>query len=81
MSKTRQTRRPVGAAAHSPRSFRCPDSVWEKAKRRADLENSTMSHVVLSLIEAYAEGYVKLPERQTVYTPTTIKPAESNYGM
>ncbi len=78
MSKQRELRRPAGVKAHPARSFRAPDSVWDKAKRRAAMENATMSHVMLSLLEAYAEGYVKLPERRTLYSAMTVPQEEAN---
>jgi hypothetical protein len=59
--KTRST------SGRSPaHSIRCPDDVWEKARRRAEMEGRTISHAAALLIQGYAEGRVDLPK--TVFT-------------
>lgn len=61
------TRRPNGSAPDPVRSVRISDATWNKARRRADYEKVTMSHVLLTLVEGYAEGYMDLPKIQVTY--------------
>jgi hypothetical protein len=51
------------------RSVRISDEVWEQAKRRADHDGVTISHVLFSLCEGYARGMINLPQVKVVYSP------------
>lgn len=62
------TRRPNGTKADPVRSVRVSDALWEKARRRADMDGVTMSHVLHTIIAGYAEGYVDLPKVRVTYT-------------
>lgn len=56
MALQRRDRRPNGTAHAPTRSIRIEDSVWEAARRRANLEGQTMSRVVHQLVQSYAKG-------------------------
>ena len=75
MTKPRRTRRPNGSRENPVRSVRVSDETWDKAKRRADYDGVTISHVVAMIIEGYAQGLVDLPRVQVVYSPAAAKPA------
>jgi hypothetical protein len=54
-------RRPKGTPENPVRSVRVADALWNKAAVRARHEGVTMSHVLLTFVEGYAEGLVDLP--------------------
>lgn len=42
---------------HTPiRSVRVPESIWQAAKDRAEREGTTVSAVIVRLLERYARG-------------------------
>lgn len=45
----------------SIRSIRCPNSVWDAAKERAEAEGVAMSYVVAQLVEGYSLGVFNMP--------------------
>lgn len=63
-----QKRRPTGTPPDTARSIRIGDEDWERAKRRATFENTTISHVVQLFVAGYAKGLVN-PPRETVLYP------------
>lgn len=63
----RRTRRPNGSPENPVRSVRCADDVWEPARRRADAEGVTMSHVLHTFICGYGEGLLNLPTITTTF--------------
>lgn len=50
------------------RSVRVDDEVWAKVGRRAAYEGVTISHVIYTFLQGYAEGMINLPRIRTVYT-------------
>lgn len=58
--------RPYNPDQPTTRSFRVSEGAWEKAKRRAALEGTTMSAACGDLVEGYAEGYYTLPKKKIV---------------
>jgi hypothetical protein len=57
------------------RSVRVADDVWERAKRRATYEGSTISHVTALFVEGYANGLLNAPRVRVVYdSATTVEP-------
>jgi hypothetical protein len=61
------TRRPAGSTHLPPRSIRASDAVWEKAKRRAQTEELSVSGAVQIFLEAYGAGLINLPKRELRY--------------
>lgn len=57
-----RSRRPNGTKHAPTRSIRIEDSVWETARRRANLEGVTMSRVVYELVDAYGKGRISTRE-------------------
>lgn len=60
-------RRPNGSPEAPVRSVRITDPLWAKAKRRADHEGVTMSEVLASFVQGYADGYIDMPQVKIVY--------------
>lgn len=69
MAQAMTRRRPVGSKPDPVRSVRVGDDLWEAAKRRAAYEGVTMSHVLLSIIEGYAQGLIDMPKVVVSYQP------------
>lgn len=61
-------RRPNGVPHAPVRSVRVPEDVWQSAKRRATYEGVTMSHVLASIVEGYAQGLLDLPKITVSYS-------------
>jgi len=64
----RRTRRANGSRRLPVRSLRIEDALWERARKRATLENVTMSQVLLAFVQGYAAGAISLPRMQPIYT-------------
>lgn len=60
-------RRPNGAPENPVRSVRIGDPIWTRASRRARVDGVTMSYVLATLAEGYANGKINLPTVQVVY--------------
>lgn len=52
-------------------SFRCADSVWEKAKKRAAEDDVPMNYVIEQFIIGYAEEKLNLPRVVIEYEQAT----------
>jgi len=76
MTRTRQRRprRPIGAKEDPVRSVRISDDLWIPARRRAEREGVTMSHVLVSIVEGYANKALDLPRVQVHYGPPPAPP-------
>ena len=60
--------RPRRAKGSLPaRSVRISDEVWERARNRAAYEQTTVSHVINSLLEGYSKGLLNLPKVEVKY--------------
>lgn len=59
------------------RSARIDNVTWNKAKRRASYEGVTMSHVMFTLVEGYANGMIDMPRVQKIYQRPKV---EENAG-
>jgi len=75
MSMRTSSRRPNDAGSFPVRSVRVSDEVWEKAKRRANLEGVTMSRVLALVVEGYADGYLNMPTTRMVYEQPKVPEA------
>jgi hypothetical protein len=60
-------RKPNGTKSDPGRTFRCSEVMWERAKRRAAVEGTTMSDVARQLVEGYANGALSLPKITKAY--------------
>lgn len=71
-----RSRRANGAPVNPVRSVRVEDGIWNKAVRRAERENRTISEVLLLFVTGYAEGLIPSPRVQVVYgTPAAATPS------
>ncbi len=74
-NRRKPVRRPAGSDNNPVRSVRVSDELWERAKRRAAYDGVTMSHVLLMIVEGYANGLLNLPKVQVIYAaPTPAEP-------
>lgn len=55
---------PGGTDGHS---VRVPDDVWYPAMDRAEAEDTSISHVIRTLLEGYGSGSLNLPTVTLVY--------------
>lgn len=76
MTRTRQRRprRPIGTKEDPVRSVRISDDLWIPARRRAEKEGVTMSHVLVAIVEGYANKALDLPRVQIHYGPPPEPP-------
>lgn len=58
------------------RSVRISDDLWIPARRRAEREGVTMSHVLVSIVEGYANKALDLPRVLVHYGPAPEPPKE-----
>jgi hypothetical protein len=58
----------AGAGPKQSHSVRVHDDVWAKAKRRAELEGTTVNGVVEEILEGYGAGLINLPKITKTYT-------------
>jgi hypothetical protein len=56
-----------------PHSVRTTDELWATAKKRAEFEGVTMSHVINELLEGWAHGLLDLPTVTKEYNKVTFK--------
>lgn len=70
--RQRRPRRPVGTKEDPVRSVRISDDLWIPARRRAEREGVTMSHVLVSIVEGYANKALDLPRVQVHYGPPAV---------
>lgn len=59
------------------RSVRVGDDVWLKAKKRAEFDGVTISHVIYVLLEGYAKGYLNLPQVEVRYSQPRMPDRET----
>lgn len=57
----------AGKGPKGSHSVRVHDDVWAKARRRAELEGTTINGVVELIIEGYSQGLVNLPKITKTY--------------
>lgn len=58
--------RPKNPDNPTTRSFRVSERAWDKAKRRAAAEGTTMSAATGDLVEGYSRGIYNLPQKTVV---------------
>jgi hypothetical protein len=46
----------------STHSIRCDDTVWTRARSRANKEGVSMNHVLSEILEGYADHKIDLPQ-------------------
>lgn len=51
----------------SPRSIRIDEKTWAAARRKATLDGTTISGVIVELVKGYADGKIKRPTVKLVY--------------
>lgn len=74
-ARQRRPRRPIGTKEDPVRSVRISDDLWIPARRRAEREGVTMSHVLVSIVEGYANKAIDLPRVQVHYGPVETPPS------
>jgi hypothetical protein len=71
-------RRRNGAPENPARSVRVNDDDWNKAVRRAEFEQHTISEIIQLFVKGYGAGLINPPTIQLVYrAPAGGPPAES----
>ena len=75
-------RRSRRAQGETPaRSVRVPEDAWGGAKRRAAYEGTTISNVVVLLLDGYAKGLLNLPKVTVQYEQPKPDQPVGPYGV
>lgn len=60
--------------AKASHSVRVTDQSWEAARRRAEMEGTTVNGVVSEIIDGYGRGLIDLPKIIKQYKKASTKP-------